>query len=89
LYLLIALRLGVLKTQDFELHQLHLLICVKLGIGGRLLLRGGMKASGAERDTVGVQGPVGRGLVMHERGVCVIDGCSERMTGKVVDVQVV
>ena len=46
-----------------------------------------LKMSGAERDTVGVQGPVRRGLLMYERGICGIDGCSEGMT--VVDVQVV
>ena len=47
--------------------------------------------SGAERDTVGVQGPVGR-LLMYECVVWGIDGCRERMgcvAGKVVDVQVV
>lgn len=79
-----------LETQDFELHQLHLLICVKLGINGSCLLLGGMKMGGAERDTVGVQRSVGRDLLMYECGVWGIDG-SEGMgciAGKAVDVQV-
>ena len=47
---------------------------------------------GAEGDTVGVQGPVGRSLLMYESVVWGIDGCRERMgcvAGKGVDVQVV
>lgn len=65
-----------LETQDFELHQLHLVICAKLRISGGWL---GMKMGGAEWDTVGVQGPVGRG---GESVVWGIDGMG-------VDVQVV
>lgn len=63
---------------------------MKLGISGSCLLLGGMKIGGAERDTVGVQGPVRGDLLMYGCGVLSIDR-SERMgwmAGKVVDVQV-
>ena len=43
---------------------------------------------GAERGTVGVQGPVGSHLLVYECGVLGVDGSSEGMAGKVVDVQV-
>lgn len=81
-----------LETHDFELHELHLLICVKLCIGGSCLPLGGMKTCGAEGDTVGVQGPVGSDLLMYECVVWGIDGCSEGIgcvARKVVDIQVV
>lgn len=61
---------------------------MKLGIGRSWLLLGGMKVGGAERGTVGVQGPVGSHLLVYECGVLGVDGSSEGMAGKVVDVQV-
>lgn len=75
---MVALHLGVLQAQYFELHQLHLLVCMKLCVGGRNRLMDFLGVSRAERNAVRVQTLLTGKSLPHKSIIRTVECAGER-----------